>query len=171
PIRPGVGAPPPRRARVPSRTGTTRLPVSSLSRTRRGTGLPPNPLFSPRHPHGLIKAQPYQKPRGVTPNPKKHRCAQRRPKRQMLASPPRNKTPALGRGLMEGARSSIPATSCRGKRLGCLRHQHPAPTIYGAWSPPKRRRARCPSSSPGKCHPRGEAGEQPGFCCAPTSQP
>lgn len=33
---------------------------------------------------------------------------------------------------MEGARSSIPATSCRGKRLGCLRHQHPAPTICSA---------------------------------------
>uniref|UniRef100_A0A8B9MEN5 Uncharacterized protein n=1 Tax=Accipiter nisus TaxID=211598 RepID=A0A8B9MEN5_9AVES len=45
---------------------------------------------------------------------------------------PCNKTPAPGRGLMEGARSSIPATSCRGKRLGCLHHQHPAPTICSA---------------------------------------
>ena len=53
---------------------------------RRGTALLLKPLL-PRHPHSSTKAQPYQKPRGITPNPKKHRCAQRRPKRQMLASP------------------------------------------------------------------------------------
>ncbi|EOA99724.1 hypothetical protein Anapl_10729 [Anas platyrhynchos] len=65
---------------------------------------------------------------GERANPPRHR---HRPRRQMPLSPC-SKMPAISRGLMKGARSSIPATSCRGKRLGCLRHQHPAPTICSA---------------------------------------
>lgn len=111
--------------KVPSGTGTTQLPVSSLSHTGAHRL---NPLL-PCHPHSSVKAQRYQNPRGVTPNPIKHRRAPGRPKSQMFTSPPRKETPALGRGLMEEQEA---ATSCRRKSLGCLHHQHLALTICSA---------------------------------------
>lgn len=103
---------------VPRRACTKRAAPNAL--LPRGTGTSPSPR-SAQNP-GATRAC------GERAKPPRQR---HRPRRQMPLSPC-SKMPAISRGLMKGARSSIPATSCRGKRLGCLRHQHPAPTICSA---------------------------------------
>uniref|UniRef100_A0A8B9BNE2 Uncharacterized protein n=1 Tax=Anser brachyrhynchus TaxID=132585 RepID=A0A8B9BNE2_9AVES len=82
-----------------------------------------------QHPNARSLKPPLPRERaGSAPSPRGTGTA---PEDRCL-SPPCSKMPAISRGLMKGARSSIPATSCRGKRLGCLRHRHPAPTICSA---------------------------------------
>lgn len=88
--------------------------------------------FCPTTPTARLKLNCTKTQGGSHLTPKSTKCAQMPTQKTDARLSPCNETPALGRGLMEGARSGIPATSCHGKRLGCLHHQHPAPTICSA---------------------------------------
>lgn len=111
------------RDQVPRRARTARAAPNAL--LPGGAGTSPSPR-SAENPAVQTRAQGERA--GSAPSPRGTGTA---PEDRCL-SPPCSKMPAISRGLMKGARSSIPATSCRGKRLGCLRHRHPAPTICSA---------------------------------------